>query len=449
MKTVKNIPELINWTQGMKLSQHHFQESFKRPEYLLRYSLDQFIPFYWGLSSIKLNTINLPNGIFEVTSLEAVMPDGLAVHFEQSKKENLKIDLNLYQEIIQKKATLIFLVISTEPINVESSKGKIPRYNIQPNEEVLDDTTLKDPVIISRKLPFLRLVVGDEGKHPKYTGFPIAKVMYQDANYSLLPFAPPQYKVEQKSEIHKIYGEIIEELRHKANFLSEKLQMKPSNHSIELTLETKETLQGIVRNLPQLEILYKSNHSHPFLLYQNLAGCIGSLSMLDPYFVPPPMPSYDHHDLLFIFEKAQSYILGLLQKSIKEDYTKFSFNFDPEIQGFSFLFPKEFKHKEFLIGLPYLDSEIKQNLKQWFERSIISSKSVLDSVKLRRVSGPNRKRITGSHSFIPLKNLLLFSIEIDPNYIKKGETLHIESYASEKKNNPETIFFYIQNEETK
>ena len=75
----EDIPEAIQWHEGMLLSPQHFQQSAWRHELLVQYGSLLVAPYCWGVRSLTLDTKLLPGGTFRVLELEAVMSDGSLV----------------------------------------------------------------------------------------------------------------------------------------------------------------------------------------------------------------------------------------------------------------------------------------------------------------------------------------------------------------------------------
>ena len=79
MSTAHDLPEAIQWSEGMLLRPHHFQQATLRQESLLYYHAALIAPFHWGVRHLKIDEVLLVDGGFRVLELEAVMPDGLVV----------------------------------------------------------------------------------------------------------------------------------------------------------------------------------------------------------------------------------------------------------------------------------------------------------------------------------------------------------------------------------
>ncbi len=85
------LPELLNWYEGMLLMPWHFQQSNRRQEVLSSWLAQVASPHGWGVRSLKSS---LSNGKFQVDEVEAVLPDRLVVsHQNADETTRLQIDL--------------------------------------------------------------------------------------------------------------------------------------------------------------------------------------------------------------------------------------------------------------------------------------------------------------------------------------------------------------------
>src|ERR1700755_1596492 len=80
-----DIPEAIQWHEGLMLAPQHFQQLSLRHESLLHYVAGAIAPFNWGVSregSFMTDKSALADGKLRVMRLDAVMPDGLVVCYD-------------------------------------------------------------------------------------------------------------------------------------------------------------------------------------------------------------------------------------------------------------------------------------------------------------------------------------------------------------------------------
>src|SRR5215212_5714386 len=106
------IPDSIQWHEGLLLTPQHFQQLSLRHEALLQYSAATISPFYWGIRYLKIDPTSLVGGILRVLELEAVMPDSMVVSHGLRRSDELQVDLTPYAEQMKVKAMPVHLAVA-------------------------------------------------------------------------------------------------------------------------------------------------------------------------------------------------------------------------------------------------------------------------------------------------------------------------------------------------
>ena len=100
MVDIRKIPPAINWHEGMLLAPQHFQQTDQRHESLTTYHVSTVSPFHWGIMDLKIDRPRLVDGNLKIMSLEAVMPDGLAVSFGESDSDKVSVPVCMKSGLI-------------------------------------------------------------------------------------------------------------------------------------------------------------------------------------------------------------------------------------------------------------------------------------------------------------------------------------------------------------
>src|SRR5262245_15731761 len=94
MTEARDIPDAVQWHEGMLLAPQHFQQTALRSEALLAYRVGGAATYPWGVVRLELDLGVLAQGLFRVDELEAVLPDGLVVRSPHAESEPpLQLDL--------------------------------------------------------------------------------------------------------------------------------------------------------------------------------------------------------------------------------------------------------------------------------------------------------------------------------------------------------------------
>ncbi|MBU3915469.1 type VI secretion system baseplate subunit TssK [bacterium] len=443
---VKDLPNAIQWHEGMLIGPHHFQQAFIRQEGLLRYHLQNIAPFCWGIREVAINKSLLVSGIFSVDRLQAVMPDGLEVAFSKDESSALEIDLNNYKDDIRKKDLTIFLTVPTQTVDSSVGKGELKRYESVKGEMVPDTNTGDNPLLIPRLKPALSLLILDE-LSAKYSGFPLAKITFKDANFMMTDYIAPGLSISALPKIEDIGKQIVQQLREKASFLSEKIQSTSTASGLAMTMETKDMIRSVVSALPYFETALRSRELHPYTLYQAMALLVGHLASLDQGFIPPILAPYDHNDLKKIFGAAHEYIFRVTEQGIQEKYSCHSFTYDSEECWFNIQLNKAWITKDIIIGVRGQPGMNHSEVKKWMNKCVIGSESVIPSMRERRISGVQRKAIEGNEFLVPLRGVQLFSLTVDEKFIVPDENLMIVNPANQVSgtSRADEIVIYVEN----
>lgn len=98
MTEARDIPDAIDWHDGMLLAPQHFQQQALRHERQLTYHVRQARPFHWGVVHLQVDRVQLVSGLVQVRELEAILPDGLVVDYRAGIDEPLEVDISAYAD---------------------------------------------------------------------------------------------------------------------------------------------------------------------------------------------------------------------------------------------------------------------------------------------------------------------------------------------------------------
>ncbi|MCG8334668.1 MAG: type VI secretion system baseplate subunit TssK [Proteobacteria bacterium] len=444
---LNTIPSSIQWHEGMLIGPHHFQQSSLRQEGLLRYHLKNLAPYYWGIQEFEIDKSLLVSGIFQVSKLQAVLPDGLEVRFESGNENKLEIDLTDYKDEIVKKDLTVFLAVPVQKVDYAVNRGELSRFRSIKGDLINDYNTGDNPVLIPRLIPALGLLVVDE-LSSKHVGFPLARITYKDANFSLTDYIPPGVSLSALPQIEEFGKSVVQQLREKANFLSEKIQSTSAATGMAMVLETKDTIRSVVSSLPYLETVLRSPELHPLSLYQALSLTVGYLASLDQSFIPPILEPYDHNNLLGIFTTVHDYIIRITEQGIQEKYTCFSFSYDSDECSFKITLEENWLGQNLIIGVRGQPGMSVSEVEGWLDKCVVGSESVLPSMRERRISGVKRHAIEGNENLIPLRGVQLFTLAVDSEFILPNEKLCIVNPANQVAGTmrADEIVLYVDND---
>lgn len=456
----QDIPDAIQWHEGLLLTPQHFQQLSSRHDALVQYSTTVLAPFCWGIRRLEYHPISLTAGKIEVKELEAVMPDGLVVSHGGAASEGtgpLEVDLSGWEEQMADAPKTVYLAVAAT--QSAGSNGDVPRYVPFKGRPVLDEVAGGKPREIFRLRPQLHLLI--DSVPPKYIGFPLAKVMHKGSSFALDPdFVPPLLSLPVLSAVGDaltaaarsladLCAKTAAEVRNRAKHLAKEHRTPASGGSERSEFETRYLevearcrMLSLVGALPQLEAVLKIGSVHPFTVYLALCGMAGQLAVLRTKMIPDSFAPYNHDDLYTSFKSVLNFINGSLEEGVPLGYKSIPFIYkasaDSGAEGggaFELRFDGAWMEKRLAIGMKGPRGMTESDLVKWGENCLIGSESKIKLIGKNRVTGALRKRVDrvhalkqGPHSasdIVPADGVVLFSLTAEKDVIEADEILQI------------------------
>lgn len=442
MIDAQSLPRAIQWHEGMLLAPQHFQQLSIRHEELMHYHFMTIAPFHWGVRQLKVDQVLLVDGTFRVLELEAVMPDGLVVYHLHPDEKNLEMDLSPYVEEMKQKELTIHLVVPATKSGTASVRGALARFDSVEGKPVADENTGESEISIPQLKPRINILL-TETPPQKYSSFPIAKVTYKNETFTMTDYIAPVLAVYRKSAIWEMCSSVSQRLREKAVFLSDKIGSPSAAVRGPMILETKFLIQSMVSGLPHFEAVLNTGVSHPYMLYLSLCSLVGNLASLGLGQVPPVLDTYDHNDLCLTFEHAKEFIFRMIDEGVMESHTAIPFDFDNGL--FSLKLETDWMAQSLVIGVRGRPGTTEKDMLAWMEESLIGSFSIIESMREKRILGASRKKVDGDDELLPARDVILFSVKVESEFILPEETLQIFNTSDPKgKRGPIEIMLYVK-----
>lgn len=459
MKDINNIfqiPLNINWHEGMLLSQHHFQQNDLRNFHVLAHQIRLLSSNHFGVCHLRIDNVALPDGIYRINEIEAVFPDGLIYSFFRNSGLNLKsLEINILDYIKENTNEIdIKLVIARSIENSSPILGNPARYYSVEGDIVQDQNIAENEIRIPRLFPNAFLYAGDDIPE-MCIGFTLCKIIRLDGVFHVKNWTPPCFFIEKHFPLWKRCSILASNLREKAVFLSDKLKNRSYNSNSEYSSDTEFLLRQIIEILPGFEAVVYSNHIRPYELYTELAKVLGSVSCIIPEDIIPIMKPYDHNDIdssiLPIISLIEHYIsliergYGVLLFTNKE---RFFYKYISEEEYTKFV---RYNNNRLYIGIKSRNTLNFDSIDRWMEGAIIVSDFAIENVRTKRVQGLRRNVMSENlvSKIMPRSGIRMFEIEIDQNFIKPEQNLHIFNPGDDMDSRPSEINIYIPRDNKK
>jgi type VI secretion system protein ImpJ len=435
----QDIPDAIQWYEGLLLTPQHFQQLSLRHEALVQYSTSLAAPFCWGIRRFDHCPLDLQVGKLRVLKLEGIMPDGLVV---SSGLESSDVDSELVLDLAPHKEKMkdgLQVHLAVAPRQRGNSIGD-QRYRSFKGESVTDQIPGGTPIEIPRLKPQLSLHTSDTLPGQSIS-FPLAQVTYRNSIFALDPeFIPAMLAVPYQSadgedstnatvRLGQMCSRAAEKVRNHAMYLSDTAQNKSADNQVrdeiqKLTLlvsqlqdevKTRSLMLSLMGSLPYFEAALKTGVTHPYMIYLALCSMAGLLAVMGPEMVSPSFNEYDHRDLYKTFKPVLEFVSRMVEQGVPRSYIEHPFKFRDDGKGgvFEIQFIEEWKTKQLVIGIKGEQGMSEREVIKWGENCLIASESNIESGTEMRVKGAVRSRADRVGEVVPAKGVVFFSLDAD------------------------------------
>ena len=413
MINAKDLPDAIQWHEGLLLAPQHFQQLSLRQEQLLAYHVLAGLPFCWGVRDVGFDGDMLGAGTLRVSRIEAIMPDGQVVSRVQGAADGAPLELELgpFVERLETGELKIYLAVAYGP----------DRFNSVAGELVVDELADSEPIEIPRLVPKLQLLAGD-APSSRYVSFPLATIKRENGVFKLGEFVPPLVCLTREMPLWQSCNALAARMREKSVFLAKQTSVPSSGVEDRLQfLEIRDRLRSVVEHLPYYEAVLGTDSIHPYPLYVALSSLFGPLSLLRPGSVPPAPVPYRHLDLRSSFDALLAQV-GEMLEAVSQTYREIKFTLDNG--AFSLLIDPQWMGERLVVGVR---GPSEREIIAWMDGALIGSDTVLGGLREKRILGAARSRIERADELglAGVAGMTLFTIRADAAFVVPGRPLII------------------------
>jgi type VI secretion system protein ImpJ len=312
-----NPPARVVWSEGMHLSQHHFQAQARWFEGLTAFTLSQLFFRPYGLAGCELDAEALVNGTVSVRHARGIMPDGLAFRFpDDATPDPLEIgdrfspvhDSHLVLLCIPRERPGRPAFGDAEALN--GGRGQV-RFLTEPRR-LPDEATGLDEKLVTVGRKNFRLSLDVAPEDPEETvSMPIARVRRDGAGHFVYDprYVPPCLQIGASERLLGLAARVVEMLDAKADALRAELPRgAAAGEGPRLWLA-----HALHSSRAPLHHLHQARGAHPEQLFVELSRLAGALCTFALESDPRALPLYDHDAADRCFDALERHIRDHLE----------------------------------------------------------------------------------------------------------------------------------------
>jgi type VI secretion system protein ImpJ len=450
-----DLPELIEWHEGMLLTPQHFQQFAARSELLAHFMFAQAGAFRWGIVELKIDHAALSGGILRILDIEALMPDGLLALGGVERGLKLEFDL---QKAEGNPVRVVLALPREGAVYDRSDYGRYEAF-LEKDELTSDRVSGADPATIPRIRPRLRLDAGG-ARTGSMTVLPLLEFELQGTVCRQTEYIAPMLAVTAGSTLANLCARVGKAVREMATELASKL----SPNAAKSDLAGVHQLQWLVSGLPRFEALLESGRAHPYDLYLALCTIAGGVAFLSHARVPPIFPPYDHNDLLASFQRVVGFIRlalseGLIENWVGKQFTPLqiagekrtgegrqrsepTYEIGPNlVDAFGAEADFSSAYLGLMIRLPASVSP--DSMTEWGESCLLAPEDAIADLELSRSRGAVCERVDFLEDLVVAPASVLFRVRNDTRWIDPHKKLVLKP-AKQETSIPDALTLFIK-----
>jgi type VI secretion system protein ImpJ len=346
------------WTEGLLVSQHHFQAQDRYHEDLLHERLSLARRYQWGISALEIDERLLQNGQFGLRRLVAAWPDGTVVHCGGNGLDPLPEPRAFERHLGAEKASLDVLVgiTSAGGTNVAPPGEPVGTHRFgRASLTTVDANTGGAAQEVEHAVANVRVVFGSE-RRERMTTLPVAELVRQADGRIVVrdTFVPPVLDIAAapfvSSGLRRVLGAMVARQRELAATRKQRTSTSVEFHFTDARrFWLLHTLSGAI---PVLSHLLESTGVHPEEVYLELARLNGQLSTFSAEGdLAALVPRFDYGRLGDVFEPLFARTLSLVAVDSAPAYTEIALQRRPDGMFVGKLAEARLANQEFFIAI--------------------------------------------------------------------------------------------------
>jgi type VI secretion system protein ImpJ len=318
------------WTDGLFVTQHHFQLFDRYHEELLDERLRAITPYSWGIQNVSIDERALGDGQIKFTGFSAVLPDGTIIRFLDSDGDFLPSRSNiagLFPAHVERLPIYVGVTrVRENAANVGSeAKGVVAARFSEQSARITDFNTGTDEHNFQWARPILRVLIGDESRDG-FDSIPVAELVRQaGGGLALNPtYIPPVLELRASPYLMDGFRRLLSAMtaRQRGLMLSRRQRTLAAVEFEASDAASYWLLDAINQYIPVFSHFIDQGMAHPEQAYLRLAELIGRLCTMAVDGDPTKIPKFNYLALRDAFAPMFQRALELIETVIPGRYTQ-------------------------------------------------------------------------------------------------------------------------------
>jgi type VI secretion system protein ImpJ len=319
------------WTEGLLVSQHHFQQQDQYFEGLVHDRIRAVTHYDWGVSELKIDERGFAAGQFRLQRLCAIWPDGVSVACGEGTGIKLPEPRDLPTEA-QRVEVFVGLSTSQDAAQVSLDGTAVRRFTRELYSAV-DSNTGSAAQEVEWARPNLRILFGNE-RRDGFVTLRIAELIRQDTGQfvvldtrvpSVLNLAAAPFL---ETGVRRVLANIVSRQQQLFGERRGRQNAGAEFHATEIRKFL--LLQALSGVIPELNHLLDTARVHPEEAYLALARLAGTLACFSAELDPIELPKFNYQELGETFESLFAIVLRLVSGGTERAYTEIPLEHRPD-----------------------------------------------------------------------------------------------------------------------
>jgi type VI secretion system protein ImpJ len=322
-------PRKLVWTEGLFVTQHHFQQLDRYHEWLTTRRVRSAVPYDWGVLEVEVDTRALAAEQFKLNKLSVILPDGTSIEHGDATGDPVAPRAFGSAFPAQVKTLDVYVALTHESenmpnVDIDGKGGGSLRY-VREQASVVDVNSGVGEHNLQYARPNVTLLFGDERKD-SFDAVRIAQITRASTGVPALKesFIPPILRMDANPYLVGRFRKLLATMTAKQRTLAESRRQRTAA-AVEFQASDSAKfwlLNSLNLSIPAIAHIVDHAADHPEFAYLHLAQLIGQLCTFAVEGDPTTIPKFNYLELGDVFDPMFDRAAKLLEAVLAERYVE-------------------------------------------------------------------------------------------------------------------------------